>query len=433
MPIPFRPPRVPWRVTSGAVLLALAPAGAPAQARWQAHRAADAGLPSDQIQALAAAGDTVWVGTAAGLARFDGAVWTTYTPATTGLPGPYVTDVAPDGRGGVWVGTTAGIARFDGARWHAYTAATSPLPSDDVADLDVDGDAVWVATAAGLARFDGARWAVFDETNAPVLDHLVRSVAVGPDGVVWAGTFDAFGFNGRLLRYDGDAWVRHRLADHGWTSSFPDALVVDRHGTAWAGLKGTTGGALVQVRDGEVTVFDRTDAGLPTGAVSDLALDGDTLWVGTADGVARFDGGRWRTFGRRTDGLPDDVVTAVAVDGRGRTWAGTLRSGVAVSVPHVGTSVERPDGPGAGGLTLDAGPNPARRTVRLSYRLPSDGPVRLAVFDGLGRRVATLAEGPRAAGRHEVTWDAAALPAGPYLVRLTAGGRHAARLVHRVE
>jgi len=44
--------------------------------------------------------------------------------------------------------------------------------------------------------------------------------------------------------------------------------------------------------------------------------------------------------------------------------------------------------------------------------------VQLAVYDALGRLVATLAGGPRAAGAHEAPFDARALAPGAYLVRL---------------
>jgi hypothetical protein len=63
----------------------------------------------------------------------------------------------------------------------------------------------------------------------------------------------------------------------------------------------------------------------------------------------------------------------------------------------------------------------------VAFRLPEAGPVRLAVYDALGREVAVVAEGWRAAGAHEAALDAAALPAGVYLARLTAGARTATR------
>jgi hypothetical protein len=66
-------------------------------------------------------------------------------------------------------------------------------------------------------------------------------------------------------------------------------------------------------------------------------------------------------------------------------------------------------------------PNPVRRAATLRYGLPEAAQVQIHVYDVLGRRVATLADAQRPAGWHEVRVDAAQLPAGVYLYRLTAG------------
>ncbi len=68
-------------------------------------------------------------------------------------------------------------------------------------------------------------------------------------------------------------------------------------------------------------------------------------------------------------------------------------------------------------------PNPFEQTTHIDYELPESGPVRLTVYDALGREVAVLAEGLKRAGRHTVVWDARVMPGGPYFYRLDAGGR----------
>jgi hypothetical protein len=73
-------------------------------------------------------------------------------------------------------------------------------------------------------------------------------------------------------------------------------------------------------------------------------------------------------------------------------------------------------------------PNPTRGAATIEYGLPEAGEVTMAVYDALGRRVATLAEGRQAAGRHQVRWDGRSaaggrLASGLYFVRLEAGGQ----------
>jgi len=70
---------------------------------------------------------------------------------------------------------------------------------------------------------------------------------------------------------------------------------------------------------------------------------------------------------------------------------------------------------------LPVAPNPVVGVANLRYELPEATAVRLQVFDLLGRRVATLADGEKPAGRHAVTWTGSRLAPGTYFVRLEAG------------
>ncbi len=66
-------------------------------------------------------------------------------------------------------------------------------------------------------------------------------------------------------------------------------------------------------------------------------------------------------------------------------------------------------------------PNPFTGATTIPFATPADGAVNLAVYDLLGRRVATLVDEVVAAGSHQVNWTATELPSGVYFVRLTAG------------
>ncbi|MBZ0270343.1 T9SS type A sorting domain-containing protein [bacterium] len=74
-------------------------------------------------------------------------------------------------------------------------------------------------------------------------------------------------------------------------------------------------------------------------------------------------------------------------------------------------------------------PNPFRTRTTIVYDLPGERPVRVAVHDVAGRRVAKLQDAFAPAGTHRVTWDGrdargVRLAAGVYFVRLTAGTEH---------
>lgn len=79
-------------------------------------------------------------------------------------------------------------------------------------------------------------------------------------------------------------------------------------------------------------------------------------------------------------------------------------------------------------------PNPARELATLAFALPTAGPAQLAVYDAQGRRVRTLLDGARPAGRQAVAWDlrddgGRTLAPGLYLARLvTPAGTRVQRL-----
>ena len=66
-------------------------------------------------------------------------------------------------------------------------------------------------------------------------------------------------------------------------------------------------------------------------------------------------------------------------------------------------------------------PNPFNPSTVISFHLPVVSPVRLVVFDLLGREMAVLVNERREAGVHEITLDASRLSSGVYFYRLHAG------------
>jgi hypothetical protein len=74
-------------------------------------------------------------------------------------------------------------------------------------------------------------------------------------------------------------------------------------------------------------------------------------------------------------------------------------------------------------VTLTSYPNPMRKQATLEYTLPKAKEVRLTVYDVLGRRVATLEQGEKRAGRHRTRLQGDQLSSGVYFGRFEVGGQ----------
>lgn len=105
----------------------------------------------------------------------------------------------------------------------------------------------------------------------------------------------------------------------------------------------------------------------------------------------------------------DGTVVAALVDPVTFTAAAAQAAGAGLEAPPEVLTVEAPR------------PNPSggRATVRVG--VPEAGPVEVAVFDAVGRRVAVALEGERPAGWAEVGLEASGLAPGVYVVRAVAG------------
>ncbi|GAB4546857.1 MAG: hypothetical protein Kow0063_41390 [Anaerolineae bacterium] len=124
------------------------------------------------------------------IVRFDGETVTYFTEQDYG-PVDYETffnnPIAVGSDGTVWVGTKAGLLRFDGESWTTYTTEDG-LVSNSVNALATEPDGVlWVGTNEGVSRFDGETWTTYT-TRDGLISNNVWSIAVEPNGAVWFGT-----------------------------------------------------------------------------------------------------------------------------------------------------------------------------------------------------------------------------------------------------
>jgi signal transduction histidine kinase/ligand-binding sensor domain-containing protein len=70
----------------------------------------------------------------------------------------------------------------------------------------------------------------------------------------------------------------------------------------------------------EFTVFSKSNGDLPANSISALAAPPDgSLWIGTANGLAQYRDKRFRTYTVK-NGLPDDDITALYSDHAGTLW-----------------------------------------------------------------------------------------------------------------
>ncbi len=318
------------------------------------------GLPQSSIGGLARDREGyLWVGTSAGLARFDGDSFVTYPREPMAEPFKMVSDMTTDASGTIWVaGADSGVARLD---QYGRLTPTTPSPVPRPLHLAVGGaDSVWMAYFGQLWLHAENRW----QQLASVPDNVIGEIGalmVDDTGALWIGTTNGLARLGpggqRLQRIAGLSCVNV------WS------LAAAGGGDVWVG---TCGGVVRVSAQGalERMVWDRPSRS----RVRSLLAEGDSvLWFGDRDGVHRLrvtrdSGSSWRvhtTFTGSLDleGAEPNVMLAGA---NGSIWVGSNGAGLRLIRPQLVGRLTLADGlpdrpvhhlipDGHGGLWLGGG------------------------------------------------------------------------------
>jgi signal transduction histidine kinase/ligand-binding sensor domain-containing protein len=225
----------------------------------------------------------------------------------------------------------------------------------------VDGY-LWIAVEKGLVRFDGLGFHLFQPTESAVgVDSVALQLSPASDGTLWA----------RLRRAD---FVRYRARDGAFEHVGLDA---DKPGWFTTAMSPANDGSMLIVdqrfgilssRGDRVDTVVRLETIGPAFVTSIAQTPDGDIWLGTRDmGLMRVRNGRADAV---TDGLPDRKINCLVVSGRDQLWIGT------------DNGIARWDGRGVTRAGLPAALDRVRATAMLKDR---DANIWIGMPDGLLR------------------------------------------------
>jgi ligand-binding sensor domain-containing protein len=322
--------------------------------RWGAEQ----GLPLGSVYAITQTSDGyLWIGTEAGLLRFDGIQFRQIHNRPGTYPSTSVLSMSPDRDGSLWlrlqdmtllryrngsvedpfyqsraIGNITAISHtnqgellaarmqfgaftYRGGRL-ALVAPASGLPRSPIISIAQTGDgAVWMGTrGAGLIKLDSGKTTIITQgLPDPKVNCLL------PDGIgdLWIGTDHG------LARWNGSE-VTTKDVPASLTGFQILALTKDRDGNLWVG---TDSGRLMRFNSDGVAVFDQSanDSG---NAITALFEDREgNLWFGSANRLERLRDSPFVTYSTPED-LPADGSKPIVVDSENRTWFGPSDGGL---------------------------------------------------------------------------------------------------------
>lgn len=203
------------------------------QVQWSTFRPENSGLPDALVTDVKRGpGDTLWIGTAAGLAWLVDSI---ITPVQ-GTGNFFVKSIRFDSQGGLYLATGgAGLQKRTAFGFERIGNAALQLTDAFVNDVAFDNDGLWVATETqGLFRFDGVNWFRFDAqtTQNQLPTQKISQIYADGNGNRWLATGNAGLYN--------------------FKSVFP-------------------------------LYFFNVDSGFPSNLVTRIAPKGSELWIGFGD------------------------------------------------------------------------------------------------------------------------------------------------------
>jgi hypothetical protein len=229
--------------------------------------------------------ERLWVGTANGLWRYDGASWMHYS-TLTGLPSDNVTALAIGPHSEVAVGTDAGVAILDDGQWKAYGAPT--LPDTIITALAfAESPTLYIGTPRGLVRKRDTLWTSYD-TSDGLLSSAVSALMVDAKKSLWIG-----GLNGVTV-YDKTSWKRYKFPDSKIYSiaEFDEGKVwigTDRGAITYTAGRQKTGPDGEVIRKPPLWKFFHSKNALTGTKVHDVTVQGKDVWLITDQAVNQYD------------------------------------------------------------------------------------------------------------------------------------------------
>jgi len=265
----------------------------------------------------------IWVGTIAGLLRFDGVRFTPWAPPEDGptLPSATVVSLLASEDGSLWIGTANGLARWSDGVLTAYSGGLGHINS---IQEDQKGR-IWIARTrvtdgkGPICEVIGSNLHCYGRT-AGIQETQGQALAIDSSGRFWIGSDGALtrwvpGLGQTFYPFDARQTVR----------ASADALAPGKDGTLWVGFFGSGRGLGLQHL--ERNVWKPLTIGAFDGSslkVSSLFIDSaNSLWVGTySEGIYRIHGNAVGHFDT-SDGLSGDRVQGISEDHEHNVWVAT--------------------------------------------------------------------------------------------------------------
>jgi Signal transduction histidine kinase len=309
------------------------------------------GLPSDAVfSVIQDHVGFIWFGSYAGLVRYDGLEFITYTfdPYNSqSLSSNSIWVLCEDCAGNIWVGTEGGgLNKFDTetgtfTRYKHDPENSNSLSNDKIRCILEDSCGnIWIGTENGLDVLppNGSSFTHFYHDNADsssLSSNGIRDLLEDGDGNIWIATDNGLNLLNRAS--NGFICFRNDPNDpYSLSSNSIRALYQDNLHRIWVGLADVGGVNIFDPYTYHASSISYRSEGIDMSkyVVFDITEDcNNNIWIGTQNGLYRtnLEGNQFEYFSHNSAdpySITNNIVRVIYEDNAGTIWIGTNGGGV---------------------------------------------------------------------------------------------------------
>ncbi len=282
------------------------------------------------------------------LIQFDNKNWTSFFINNSNTPSSWFHPLAVDTKNNIWTINTEGVWMFSRGVWSCQIKRTDLVGMNYYKgpSFYIDSkDNLWFSGYGKVEMFNRSQWFTYSVNNEIGVSSYICDITVDKIGQVWVA-----GYYGGLSKYNGDSWKYYS------TPPYNQSIIADSENNLWIGteqgLKRFDGNQWLEYPQFGDNILS-------------IAIDSKNIkWIGTGGiigliksrGLFKFNDSTWTVY-QTCDGLPDNSIRTIAIDKQDNVWVGT-GSGVAQFDGQKWTTYTRDDGLGSNdiqeiGIDLD--------------------------------------------------------------------------------
>jgi|GEM_PF-2962451 len=250
-----------------------------------------------------------------------------------------ITKIAVGKSGTAWAAVSHSdtvLIRSNGTDTQAFTTAGCPIAREGVSDIALDSqERLLAATTGGLLRFDGSSWENLSGAGSPIEGQAVKKVIADKADNIWL-TIAGKG----LYKYDGKSWTLYDKSNSALPYNDVTDIVADEKGTIWlttsAGDGTNAGGGLTSISGDTWTTYNTSNSAIPSDNISNIMpYNNSILFLISGKGhVSAFNGtDTWASYDADVTGCDNHSLLSVAGEQcNNPVWLASIQSrGVTVA------------------------------------------------------------------------------------------------------